>query len=134
MCPGALTELHESDPYRTGRSAVPDGQCLSFGKNQEQHDVRLGATLEKIRVSGATLNPEKCEFRKTKLTFLGYIIDGRDIHANSVKTSAILNMSTHTNISEFRHFMGVANQLEKYSKNIAELTWPLRELLRKKNK
>ena len=53
---------------------------LVFGKNQEQHDVRLATALEKIRASGATLNPEKCEFRKTKLTFLGHDIDGRGIY------------------------------------------------------
>ena len=106
---------------------------LVFGKNQEQHDARLATALERIRTSGATLNPEKCEFRKTKLTFLGHVIDGRGIHADPEKTSAILNMSTPTNISELRRFMGMANQLGKFSKNLAELTQPLRQLLSKKH-
>ena len=97
---------------------------LVFGKIQEQHDIILATALEKIRPSGATFNPEKYEFRRTKLTFLGHVIDGRGIHAHPEKTSAILNMSTPTNISEFRCFMGMANQLGKFSKNLAELTQP----------
>ena len=106
---------------------------LVFGGNQEQHDAKLAKALEKIRASGVTLNPEKCEFRKTKLTFLGHVIDGRGIHADPEKTSAILNMSTPTNILELRHFMGMANQLGKFSRNLAELTQPLRQLLNKKH-
>ena len=106
---------------------------LVFGSNQEQHDARLARALKKIRASGATLHPEKCEFRKTKLTFLGHVTNRRGIHADPEKTSAILNMSTPTNISELRRFMGMANQPGKFSRNLAELTEPLRQLLSKKH-
>ena len=104
-----------------------------FGRNQEQHDVRLATASEKIRVSEATLNPEKCELRKTKLTFLGHIIDERGIHADQEKSSELLNMSTPTNISELKRSMGMANQQGKFSRNLAELTQPLRQLLSKKH-
>ena len=106
---------------------------LVFGRNQEQHDVILATGLEKIRAFGPTLNPKKCEFRKTKLTFLGHVIDRRGIHADPEKTSAVLNMSTPTNISELRRFMGMANQLGKLSRNLKELTQPLRLLLSEKH-
>ena len=42
-------------------------------------------------------------------------------------------MSTPTNVSELRHFMGMANQLGKFSKNLTQLTQPLRQLLSKKH-
>ena len=97
---------------------------LVFGSNQEQHGARLATALEKILTSGATLNPEKCELRRRKLTFLGHVIDGRGIHVDPEKTSAILNMSPSTNILELRRFMGMPNQLGKFSRNLAELTQP----------
>ena len=42
-------------------------------------------------------------------------------------------MSTPTNISELRRFTGMANQLWKFSRNLAELTQPLKQLLSKKH-
>ena len=41
-------------------------------------------------------------------------------------------MDPPTSVAELRRFMGMANQLGKFSRNLAELTQPLRELLSKK--
>ena len=41
-------------------------------------------------------------------------------------------MKAPSNIPELRRFSGMVNQLGKFSKNLAELTQPLRELLSKK--
>ena len=48
---------------------------LIFGKDQTEHDQRLEAVLRRIEKAGVTLNPQKCEFSKNKLTFLGHVID-----------------------------------------------------------
>ena len=45
---------------------------LIFGQDQKEHDARLHAALGKIQEAGATLNPDKCEFSKQCLTFLGH--------------------------------------------------------------
>ena len=42
-------------------------------------------------------------------------------------------MAAPTNVSELRRFMGMTNQLGKFSPNLANLTQPLRELLNKKH-
>ena len=62
------------------------------------------------------------------MIFLGHLIDSSGIQADPQKTSTITD-----NVTELRPFMGMANQLGKFSNNLAELTPPLRELLSKKN-
>ena len=104
---------------------------LIFGKDQAEHDERLEAALRRIEEAGATLNPQKCEFRKSKLTFLGHVIDKDGITADPEKTEAIVRMSPPTNVPELRRFLGMANQLGKFTPNLAEITQPLRELLSK---
>ena len=42
-------------------------------------------------------------------------------------------MDAPTNITELRRFMGIVNQLGKFSPRIAEISSPLRELLSTKN-
>ena len=99
---------------------------LVFGKDQSEHDRELIAALERIQVAGATLNPDKCEFRTTKLKFLGHMIDENGIHPDPDKTAAIREIAPPTNVSELRRrFLGMANQLGKFSPNLATLTQPL---------
>ena len=68
---------------------------LVFGRDQTEHDTRLKAVLKRIASAGATLNPEKCEFSRRKLTFLGHVIDETGIQADPEKTSAIRDTNQH---------------------------------------
>ena len=72
------------------------------------------------------------EFSKTSLKFLGHL-DLSGIRADPDKTAAIAQIKPPENVLELRCFMGMVNQLGKFSRNLAELTQPLRELLSKKN-
>ena len=105
---------------------------LVVGKDQTEHDERLKAVLQKIETAGATLNPSKCEFRRRQLKFLGHLVDEEGIRADPDKVTAITEMVPPTNISELCRFMGMVNQLGKFSMNLADLTQPLRQLLSKK--
>ena len=105
---------------------------LIFGKNQQEHDSRLHSALQCIQAAGLTLNPDKCEFNKQSLTFLGHIIDAHGVSADPSKTSAVVEMKTPRSITELRRFMGMVNQLGKFTPRIAEISQPLRELLSSK--
>ena len=105
---------------------------LVFGSNQAEHDQRLIVTLERIKAAGVTLNKDKCKFSVNSVKFLGHIVNKEGIRADPEKTSAILNMTSPQNVSELRRFMGMANQLGKFSCQLADLTQPPRELLSSK--
>ena len=76
-----------------------------------------------------TRNKEKCEFNQESLYFLGHRIDRNGVAPDPNKTAAILKMETPKTVSELRRFMGIVNQLGKFSPHIADLSKPLRELL-----
>ena len=105
-------------------------EILVFGQNEQEHNERLTRVLKQIQSADVTLNPDKCEFKK-ELKFLGHVVDESGIKADPDKLSAIVEMEAPSNIPELRRFMGMANQLGKFSKNLAELTRPLRQLLSK---
>ena len=71
---------------------------LVFGKSQAEHDTRVTAVLNRIQAAGATLNPDKCEFGKTCLKFLGHVIDQSGIRADPDKTAAIMGMQPPTTV------------------------------------
>ena len=107
---------------------------IVFGQTKEEHDLRLKAALERVQRAGVTLNKEKCEFGKEKLTFLGHLVDSQGIQADPEKTKAVREMNQPENVSELRRFLGMVNQMGKFIINLAELTQPLRELLKKNMK
>ena len=75
---------------------------LVFSSDKAEHNIRLAAELDRIRDGGVTLNREKCEFEKTKLLFLGHVVDHQSIQADPEKTSAIQRLNSPNNITELR--------------------------------
>ena len=106
---------------------------LVYGRNQTEHDERLEKVLQKLEEAGITLNAEKCEYSKASLTFLGHVVDASGIRPDPEKIKAIRDMEDPTNVTELRRFLGMTNQLGKFSDKIAEVSKPLRDLLSTKN-
>ena len=119
-------------------SGLPGVLCLIddilvYGSSTQEHDERLKAVLDTIQSAGITLNQAKCEFGKETIKFLGHLINSDGVSADPQKVEAIVNMKAPSSVSELRRFLGMTNQLGKFSSNIAEMTKPLRELLNKQS-
>ena len=63
------------------------------------------------------------------MKFLGQLISKNGVNADPEKTSAVRNMEAPRSVSDLRRFLGMVNQLGKFSPRILELTQPMRELL-----
>ncbi|GFS27114.1 Pol polyprotein [Elysia marginata] len=74
---------------------------------------------------------EKCEFSKDEIKFLGHIIDSRDFRDDPQKVEAIVNFPALTNITELQRFLGMINQLAKFTPDVTSRTEPLRQLLKR---
>ena len=102
---------------------------LVFGANQAEHDQQLMSTLKRIKAAKMTLNKDKCKFGVSAVKFLGHIVDKDGVRGDPDKISAIVNMTPPKDLSALRRFMGMANQLGKFSCHLADLTPQLCELL-----
>ena len=105
---------------------------LIFGRTKDEHDIRLMKALDRIHSAGVTLNREKCLFGQDSLKFLGHVVNKYGISADPDKVTAIKQMEAPQNISALRRFLGMVNQLGKFSPRLATTTQPLRALLSKK--
>ena len=106
---------------------------LVYGATREEHDERLREVLQRLRDLGMTLNPEKCSFAKSSVKFLGHMIDSEGIKPDPDKVSAIEKFTTPSCIGDVRRFLGMINQLSKFSPHLSDMTKPIRELLVKEN-
>ena len=107
-----------------------DDVCV-WGKSPEEHDARVRAVLGRMVEAGMTLNVDKCKFSCSSIKFLGHIISASGIRANPEAIQGIESFATPKNAKDVRSFLGMANQLSKFTTRLGELSAPLRELLHK---
>ena len=103
---------------------------LVHAPTQTLHDVRVRAVLQRLQEAVLTIN-EKCEFSRTSIRFLGHIIDDQDVHADPANLEAVINFPAPANITELQRFLGMINQLAKFTPELATQTEPLRQLLKR---
>ena len=103
---------------------------LVYGATQAEHNTNLEAVVKRIEEAGITLNREKCSFSQNSIKFLG-IIETSGIRPDPDKIKAIQNMPEPNNVPELRRFLGMVNQMSKFTPYIAKKGKPLRDLLSK---
>ena len=106
---------------------------LVHGKDQTEHDQRLEAVLMGLIEAGMTLNLDKCQFSADRVKFLGHVISSSGIEADPEKLQAIADLPPPQNVQEVRTFLGMVNQLSKFSGHLADKTKSIRDLLHKGN-
>jgi len=107
-----------------------DDVCI-WGKSSAEHDARVRAVMRRMVNAGMTLNAEKCKFSQSSIKFLGNIISASGICASPEAMQGIESFATPQNVKDVRSFLGMANQLGKFTTKLSELSSPLRELLHK---
>jgi hypothetical protein len=70
----------------------------------------------------------KCEFGKTSLVYLGYIVGGGEIKIDLSKVEVILNWPKPTNVTELRSFMGETQYWRNFIANFSLIAAPLHTL------
>ena len=89
--------------------------------------------MRKLQDAGITLNRDKCQFFVSGVTFVGHHITSDGIRADDKKVTAVKEMPQPQNITDLRSFLGLCQQLAKFSHKLASLMEPLRSLLSDKN-
>lgn len=65
----AINEVFSRGLYRKCCAYIDD--IIVFGRTQEEHDANLDWVLQQCLESNLKINPAKCEFSETEITFLG---------------------------------------------------------------
>jgi hypothetical protein len=62
---------------------------LIFSHTQEEHEEHLALVLERLRQFELYANPEKCEFYKQEVEFLGFIVNTTGIKMDPKRVDTI---------------------------------------------
>ena len=75
------------------------------------------------------LKPKKCEFFKTRISFLGHIVSRDGIECDPKKIEAIKIWKRPTTVHDVRSFLGFTNYYHKFIHRYAQTAQPLNKLI-----
>lgn len=104
---------------------------IIFGSTIQQHNDNLGIVLQRLRELGLKIQPDKCEFLKPELEYLGHVITSEGISPNPKKIEAVNNFKVPRTPTEVKSFLGLAGYYRKFIKNLSKIAKPLTDLSEK---
>ena len=100
----------------------------------EEHKQHLELLFARLAQYGVVINPAKCEFGASSLTFQGHTVDEHGIYPLPDKVAAIADFPIPTSLRKLREFLGLVNFYRRFIPHCADITQPLTDILSCKQK
>ena len=104
------------------------------GRNETELLDRTAGVLKRLREKELTVNPDKCEFLKKEIIYMGHKLSASGISPDQEKVDTIMSLQPPTNVKELRSFLGMITYCSRFMPSFASITDPLRKLLKKDHK
>lgn len=104
---------------------------IVFGNNLLNHNRNLVKIFQRLREVNLKLNPNKCEFLKKEILYLGHTISSEGVSPDPSKIEVIQKFPIPKDSNEVKRFVAFANYYRKYIQNFANIAAPLNYLTRK---
>ena len=94
------------------------------------HDKNLIAFMRRAEERKLKLNPEKIQFKLTKIAFMGFRISEAGVEPDPTWIKAIVEMPRPVNKHGVQRFIGMVNFLNAFYPSLASVIKPLHNLTR----
>ena len=86
--------------------------------------------LRRLRKHKLYTKPEKCEFHKEKIKYLGYILTLDGLFMDPAKVKTIQDWPEPRRVRDVQSFLGFANFYRRFIFNFSDIVIPLTRLFR----
>jgi hypothetical protein len=112
---------------------------LIFSDSEEEHVDHVKCVMQRLLEAGLYLKPEKCEFHKETVRYLGLIISTKGILMDEDEVETVRNWSQEkktkngrlNNLFEVQQFLGFCNYYRRFIQNYSEKVEPRTRLTKK---
>jgi hypothetical protein len=103
---------------------------LIASKDITEHMRHLRLVFEILQGAGLQINPAKCTFCVTSLTFLGHNVDASGISPMKKHVKALTDFPPPSDLKQLQRFLGLINFYRRFLPGIAGTLQPSTDLLR----
>ncbi|GJV33479.1 putative reverse transcriptase domain-containing protein, partial [Tanacetum coccineum] len=109
-------------PYLDKFVIVFIDDILIYSKTREEHVEHLRLVLGLLKKEKLYVKFSKCEFWLREVQFLGYVINGNEIHVDPINIEAIKNWKAPRTPTKVRSFLGLAGYYHGFIENFSKIS------------
>lgn len=104
---------------------------LVHTKELGQHRDVVNCVLQRLQHHDLYLKPEKCQFERDSIEFLGLVVSHNNMSMDPVKVAGVADWPTPRNLKEVQSFIGFANFYRRFIADFSSIARPLFDLTKK---
>lgn len=101
---------------------------IVFSRSLDEHLQHVQAVLSRLNHAGLIVNPKKCNFFRTELLLLGFLVSTQGIRPDPKKLANIDDWPRPVTKQELQSFLGFANYFREHIPFYAHVSRPLDKL------
>lgn len=102
-----------------------------YASSLSEHELKFNKLADRLRKANLKLQPDKCEFLRKEVTYLGHIISTNGVRPDPQKITAVENFPRPKNPKAIKQFLGLAGYYRRFLPGFSKTARPLTELLKK---
>jgi thymidylate kinase len=107
---------------------------ITYSTGFDSHKENLVEIFGRLRKANLKLNPVKCQFFKSHVTFLGFVVDEKGLSPDPRLIEAIANRQEPHSAKAVASFLGLTGYYRRFVKDYSKIAEPLTRLLSPKLK
>jgi hypothetical protein len=105
---------------------------MIYTQRGANHQSAVTSVLETLSKHQLCLKPEKCEFSRAEVEYLGLLISCNRIQMDPGKVRSVTDWPAPRNVTELQRFIGFANFYRRFIDHFSKTTCPLHDLTKDK--
>ena len=102
-----------------------------YSESWQTHLIALRNVFHRLREYGLTARPSKCRIGFPTINYLGFVLGHNKLSMQEEKITAILEAKLPTTKKALRSFIGLVSFYRKFIPNVAAITSPISDMLKK---
>jgi transposase InsO family protein len=101
---------------------------LIYTRTEDEHLELIEWVLGQLKKEGYYVRPDKCQFLKAEVSFLGHIVNRHGLSMQQHKVEAVRDWPQLKSVRDVRAFLGLAGYYRRFVQGFSEIARPLTDL------
>lgn len=102
-----------------------------YSSSLREHEIKFKTLADRLRHAGLRLQPDKCEFLRKEVVYLGHVISETGVKPDPQKIEAVQQFPTPKTAKNIKQFLGLAGYYRRFIPDFSKISKPLTSLLKK---
>ncbi|GJQ86387.1 hypothetical protein Trydic_g8477, partial [Trypoxylus dichotomus] len=131
--PSTFQRLMNTVPagIQNSRCFVYLDDIVVYGADLQTHNSRLKEVFDRLAMYNFKIQPDKCEFLRKEVMYLGHLITENGVKPDPSKVEAVQQYPQPKSQNDIRSFLGLAGYYRRFISDFSKIAQPLTKLLKK---